>query len=121
MSSFLQLRSADSSQPQSDRGDDGAEGTSAALALQLNLPHEVRLKLAKTMRGEQLRRYHEREKQLGPATSEHGPSVDAERGGKAARLSGSTSGQRGTRVSFGAKELLLDAARKSDSEEGIGS
>lgn len=115
----MQLRSADSSQPPSDRGDDGAEGTSAALALQLNLPHEVRLKLAKTMRGEQLRRYHEREKQLGPATSEHGPSVDVERGGTAARSSGS--GQRGTRVSFGAKELLLDAARKSDSEEGIGS
>ena len=89
----------------------------------LALPHEVRLKLAKTMRSEQLRRYNEREKLLEDSPGER--SVDVASGQEQRTLApaepeikkrSKTSG----RVAFGAKELLLDAARKADSNEGMG-
>lgn len=76
---------------------------SAGLAapLALGIPHEVRLKLAKRMRAEQLRRYEEREKKQQPG-------IDGEMKRQNARV-----------VAFQAKDMLMDAAQNGDTDEGI--
>ena len=116
MSNLLQPLGAESSS-HSGRGLGGPSSSSAAAAL--GIPHEVRLKLAKRMRQEQMRLYHEREAGLEEARefrckdggfSEAQDGEEEEKEGKK---------KKGRMVAFGSKELILDAAQKSDREEGI--
>ena len=82
----------------SDFTDSQSRGAGVA-ALALGIPHEVRLKLAKRMRAEQLRRYEERETQ--PA------GIDGEMKRRTPKV-----------VAFQAKDMLMDAARNGDTDEG---
>ena len=92
-------------------------------ALALGLPHEVRLKLAKRMRAEQLRRYEEREKKQLQESKSAGHSALVRQ-----RTGNSSQNQRGadeTRrrknhrvVVFQAKDMLMDAAQNGDTDEG---
>lgn len=81
----------------------------------LGIPHEVRLKLAKRMREEQLRRYYERENQSQEAVVNKEHPIEAS---SDAQNSEEKRKNRRT-VAFQAKELLIDAAQKSDREKGI--
>ena len=114
MSNLLQPLSAESSS-HSGRGLCGPSSSSAAAAL--GIPHEVRLKLAKRMRQEQLRLYQEREARLEETREfrckDGGGSSEAQDGGEESKM------KKGRMVAFGSKELILDAAQKSDREEGI--
>lgn len=101
-------------------------GPSSAAAL--GIPHEVRLKLAKRMRSEQLRLYYEREGQQHQQ-GQQGDKSEAVSGyhfqPATCPDSGPGDGQskeetkRSPRIiTFQAKELLLDAVRRSDRDEG---
>ena len=125
MSALLQPCAESTSQrssPGQPYDGNGADSSVACLP-QLALPHEVRLKLARTMRSEQLRRYHEREKLLEDSPEERSVDVASGEEQSTALAPAETKTKRrsktGRRVAFGAKELLLDAARKADSNEGI--
>lgn len=88
-------------------------------ALALGIPHEVRLKLAKRMRAEQLRRYNERVLQES-SKSGHGDSTSSkQRGDSSQNQSAQRTGRRSLRaVAFQVKDMLMDAAQNGDTEEG---
>ena len=67
------------------------------------LPQEQRQNLARRMRQEQIRRYHEREKAL---------NVQPKSQGEKERRTGNK------KVKFGAKDRLQDAAQRRDHDEG---
>ena len=75
-------------------------------ALALGIPHEVRLKLAKRMRAEQLRRYEEREKKQ-QLESQSAAGHDGEMKRRIPKV-----------VAFQAKDMLMDAAQNGDTDEG---
>ena len=92
-------------------------------ALALGIPHEVRLKLAKRMRAEQLRRYNEREKKqqlLVLQESDHGESALIKQRGDKSQSRGVQEiiGRSLRVVGFQAKDVLMDAAQNGDTEEG---
>ena len=99
-----------------------SRSTSAGVsALALGIPHEVRLKLAKRMRAEQLRRYEEREKKqlLQESKSGHPASIQ-HRGNSYQNQPGVEEMRRKNprAVAFQAKDVLMDAAQNGDTEEG---
>ena len=86
-------------------------------ALALGIPHEVRLKLAKRMRAEQLRRYEEREKKqlLQESQSARGHhSAQTQPAG----IDGEMKRRTPKVVAFQAKDMLMDAAQNGDTDEG---
>ena len=107
MSELLQL---DSESPAHSSSRSSSSAAVAALAS--GIPHEVRLKLAKRMRREQLRRYHEREQQ---ETGYTGDSASIEQYGDTSQKRRNSSRV----IAFQAKDMLMDAAQNSDTEEGI--
>ena len=82
-------------------------------ALALDIPHEVRLKLAKRMRAEQLRRFEEREKKQQLRTGNSSQNRP--------EFPGETLRRKNVRpvVAFHAKDILMDAAQNGDTDEGI--
>ena len=82
-------------------------------ALALDIPHEVRLKLAKRMRAEQLRRFEEREKKQQLRTGNSSQNRP--------EFPGETVRRKNVRpvVAFQAKDILMDAAQNGDTDEGI--
>ena len=89
-------------------------------ALALGIPHEVRLKLAKRMRAEQLRRYEEREKKQ-PQGSKAGHSALIQHRGNSSPNQpgvGETRRKSPRAVAFQAKDVLMDAAQNGDTEQG---
>lgn len=113
MSTFLQTESESPRRRRISR---------ASASAALGIPHEVRLKLAKRMRDEQLRRYYEREARLQQdkeedATVEYDGS-DAESQGDKGNREKKRKG-RLRMVAFQEKEMLLDAVQKGDTSEGI--
>jgi hypothetical protein len=89
---------------------------SAGLAapLALGIPHEVRLKLAKRMRAEQLRRYEEREKQHKLLLQESKYAA----GHSAQKPDGEVKRQNARVVAFQVNDMLMDAAQNGDTDEG---
>ena len=95
----------------------------ASASAALGIPHEVRLKLAKRMRDEQLRRYYEREGRLQQEKEEDavvdydGPNTESRGDSEQNREKKQKSRTR--MVAFEEKEMLLDAVQNGDTSEGI--
>ena len=97
---------------------DSQSRSAGVAALALGIPHEVRLKLAKRMRAEQLRRYEEREKQqlLKESQSAAGHVHSAQN--QPASVDGGMKRRTPKVVAFQAKDMLMDAAQNGDTDEG---
>ena len=95
--------------------------SAGVVALALGIPHEVRLKLAKRMRAEQLRRYEEREKKQLLQESKSGRSALIQHRGNSSQSQPGVEEMRKKNprtVAFQAKDVLMDAAQNCDTEEG---
>ena len=86
-------------------------------ALALGIPHEVRLKLAKRMRAEQLRRYEEREKKQQLESQSAAGHVHSAQN-QPAGVDGGMKRRTPKVVAFQAKDMLMDAAQNGDTDEG---
>ena len=92
----------------------------ASASAALGIPHEVRLKLAKRMRDEQLRRYYEKEGRLQQEKEEDGAAADYDGSDAESRGDKRNREKKRTRmVAFQEKEMLLDAVQNGDTSEGI--
>ena len=98
---------------------DSQPRSAGVAALALGIPHEVRLKLAKRMRAEQLRRYEEREKkQQLESQSAAGHVHSAQNSNQPAGVDGEMKRRTPKVVAFQAKDMLMDAAQNGDTDEG---
>lgn len=78
----------------------------------LGIPHEVRVKLGKRLRAEQVRRYNDRELELLKAFNDKSPNQVPKK-----KISAFSSSIKKV-VAFEAKDKLLDAARNGNTDEG---